>query len=650
MSKTIKNQRDHFLAFSFASADLLIEVGSNEKIIFATGAAMGITGIDDQNLCGKHWLQLFSRKEHSKLIKLQDKKGVASRRGPISVQLSKEIGKSRMAILTAIKMPDNKNFYITLALKGLEKHSAAGLVEEIKQEALVTDFDPNEENAAPLETDFETGPEKEAALETDFEPEEKPVETLQTDFEPEETPTEPLETNFEQEESKPEAPETDFEPEEPASEEIEPDPPEETKEPEEIIEEPENKEEEQEEESLSELNYIMRDKYRYVDESFRVFNAANKDNITAVITILEIEKPEDIDYEAWGPIEQKIENYLGEKSINNMAAAKFSETCYCITHSSDIKPQDIEERIKEFVTDSAINIPHATITADLDKFSPKEASRAMHYVSNAIEDETTNISITGLFDGFNELVTNNTEKISTLKSIIERVDFDLKFQPVVDIDTRILHHYEVFTRFKTGTTKDWTMFCEDIGIIADFDVSVVQRVMNHIHYKAGTTRHRFSINMSCKSLKDENFYENLFETLEKRDLASRLIFELTDSNVIENVFEIADCITRLNSHGYEVILDDFGGSDEELDRLKRLDINYLKLDGTYTTAITEDEENEDRVKSLIQDCAEHDMTLIASRIETPEQVEKLKQIGIQLGQGYFLGEPSSQTDYVPPVT
>lgn len=111
--KTLKAQRDQFLAFSFASADLFIEV-SEEEIVYALGAAKGIIGVSDQSLIGRNWLDLFSPVDRPILRSIYKKAKPVLRCGPILVTMNKEISDGKKAVVTGIKMPGSEKFYMTV--------------------------------------------------------------------------------------------------------------------------------------------------------------------------------------------------------------------------------------------------------------------------------------------------------------------------------------------------------------------------------------------------------------------------------------------------------------------------------------------------------------------------------------------------------
>jgi len=112
---SIKDQRDRFLAFAFASADLFLEVSEEGKVVFVFGAAKGLTGIDDKTLMNQNWLELFSAYDQALILNTYERAKPGLRCGPLLVTLSEKMG-SKNAILTGIKMPGSNTFYVTLGL------------------------------------------------------------------------------------------------------------------------------------------------------------------------------------------------------------------------------------------------------------------------------------------------------------------------------------------------------------------------------------------------------------------------------------------------------------------------------------------------------------------------------------------------------
>ncbi len=112
--KDLKKQRDRFLAFAFASADLFLEISEDGEISHAFGAAKSLTGIDHATLSGRPWLDVFSHNDRVAMSSLHRNARDGQRCGPLAVTLDEKLGAGKSAIVTAIRMPDSGDFYLTL--------------------------------------------------------------------------------------------------------------------------------------------------------------------------------------------------------------------------------------------------------------------------------------------------------------------------------------------------------------------------------------------------------------------------------------------------------------------------------------------------------------------------------------------------------
>ncbi|MGB0719402.1 MAG: PAS domain-containing protein, partial [Bdellovibrionales bacterium] len=158
-TNTIKQQRDRFLAFAFACADLFLEISETGEIVFATGAAKGMTGIDDQALIGKNWLELFENNHTPALTSMKDSAKPAMRCGPLFVTLNKKIT-DQQGIVTGIRMlPPDNHFYITLSL-------SRALMEKLAE---IIQRSPELQPAAPAQAQARPPP----PVTTDFTPEDE---------------------------------------------------------------------------------------------------------------------------------------------------------------------------------------------------------------------------------------------------------------------------------------------------------------------------------------------------------------------------------------------------------------------------------------------------------------------------------------------
>ncbi len=534
--ENLKEQRDRFLAFSFASADLFVEVSEENKILFAMGAAKGLTGFTEKELIGRNWLEIFSFTDQAEMQTIFERAKPGMRCGPMVVHLNEKVGEKRN-VLTAIKMPGKNNFYITLGMGNALMQKLADPVATAGTGELL-----NIDTFADTATDAMS---RAKALGKD-------VNVTLFDF----APTEET-------------------------------------------------------------------KARLGDE-------------------------------AWGKFKEALGELLIGHSFDGFTAAEIAPGRYSLLHNKDEDISAIQKGIEEISKESdpqgeGVVVESKTITSDLKDLSERNFSRALVYTIHEFERKGADLTIETLNSGFESYVNANAEKMKEFKDFIKRSSFNIHFQPIVDMKTLKATHFEMLCRFEHGNTQEWVMFGEDLGLAPEFDMAICERAINYVKFKAGTTRTKFSINLSGQSIEDTKFFEDLQERLAKHpNLHERLMFEITESAYIQDLNKVKRFITELRADGYKVALDDFGAGATSFQYLQKLEVDYVKIDGKYIRRLLTSQRDVALVKNLAQMCQDLGTEVIAEVIEDQQQADLLMGMGIKYGQGYLYAKPSSQPDYLPP--
>ena len=684
----IKRQRDRFLAFAFSSADLFLEVSPGHKITYAIGAPMSMTGLNDEDMVGKNWLELFDVSEHGKLSQLKEKSIPGVRCGPIIVLLNKENNKRRVMI-TGMKLPDRESFYASVCfndnelLKAIEQK-----MKELGIDPLTTGYTPPDESFASMvtgfeaedisdttvTTDFEGEDEKDTTVTTDFKAEDKQDVTVTTGFEAEDKNEAELTTDFEAEGEKDTTVTTDFVPEEKADTTVTTD------------FTPEKQEEttvttdftpEKDEKNVVTTGYkaddisdqtittgfvpeddglgeAMFNNTEFMEESQRIFEHAKEHGIETSVTVFDFGRTETIPEENWAEMIGKISTMLRDNSVGGRAATEISEGKYSLIHDESQTAESLKREIANISKEmdpagEGVEISSKTLETNLDEMTGKEASRSLFYAIREFEKSGTNFIVEGLKQGFKALVTDNTEKVAELENIIRRVDFNLHFQPVVSIKNMEVHHYEILCRFKQGNTPEWFMLAEDSGLAPEFDSAVIDRVINHIKHKGGVSRTKFSVNISQKSLLDDEFVEELHEKLSyEATLKDRMFFEITHAGNFDDPNKTKQFIKDLQEKGFTIGLDDFGISENAADILKKLQVDFIKIDEKYIRKLTSSTRTAKLVKKTAKHCKELGILVVAEFVESQAESDLLEELGVQFGQGYYFGKAENAPMFIPP--
>ena len=123
------------------------------------------------------------------------------------------------------------------------------------------------------------------------------------------------------------------------------------------------------------------------------------------------------------------------------------------------------------------------------------------------------------------------------------------------------------------------------------------------------------------------------------------MFEITESTTIQDLDMVNHFIRILQDEGYKVCLDDFGAGSASFQYLHQLNVDYVKIDGSYTRKLLSSERDAIMLKNLSQMCMDLNIKVIAEMVEQEEQAERLRNMGIGYGQGYLFGKAKPSPEY-----
>lgn len=150
----------------------------------------------------------------------------------------------------------------------------------------------------------------------------------------------------------------------------------------------------------------------------------------------------------------------------------------------------------------------------------------------------------------------------------------------------------------------------------------------------------FSINLSGHSLNDETFLDFIFEALVRYQVPrQKLIFEITETTAVANLEDAADFINEMRGIGCRFSLDDFGAGQSSYAYLKRLPVDFIKVDGAFVKNIAEDDVDYALVKSITEMGHFLSKKIVAEYVSNRDILEVVKDIGVDYVQGFYLGRP-----------
>ncbi|MCB1498271.1 MAG: GGDEF and EAL domain-containing protein [Bauldia sp.] len=230
----------------------------------------------------------------------------------------------------------------------------------------------------------------------------------------------------------------------------------------------------------------------------------------------------------------------------------------------------------------------------------------------------------------------STELVAALR---ER-RLSLAFQPVVDVETRALHFHEALVRINRpgeAAASDFAAFAERLGLIRLVDRHVLDLALDVL---ANTERH-ISINVSADTLSDTDWMGRLTDALAARpELAGRLVTEITETAMIKNLEEAATFVGHLHDAGVRVAIDDFGAGFSSFRNLRVLDVDIVKIDGSFIENLPRSPDDQVFVRILTELAKSFGITTIAEWVQDEETVEILRSFGVDAIQGRLTGFPT----------
>ncbi|MGL5063909.1 MAG: polysaccharide biosynthesis protein, partial [Microcoleus sp.] len=247
-----------------------------------------------------------------------------------------------------------------------------------------------------------------------------------------------------------------------------------------------------------------------------------------------------------------------------------------------------------------------------------------------------------------------------LRQAIQLEEFRLYYQPIVSLETDRITAFEALLRWQHPTRGllvpgEFIPAAEATGLIVPIGDWVLRQACNQLR----TWQQRFdgyypltvSVNLTGKQFFQPDFVEQVGQILKETNLnAASLKLELSEEVVTHNS-ELANAVfVKLKALGVQLQIDHCGLSDKSLTRLHRLirmkygKLDGLKLDCSVVSGLDSNKANLETLQKIIAIAQELDMSMIATGVETSQQIAQLKALKCVYGQGYFFSKPVAASE------
>jgi diguanylate cyclase (GGDEF)-like protein len=239
--------------------------------------------------------------------------------------------------------------------------------------------------------------------------------------------------------------------------------------------------------------------------------------------------------------------------------------------------------------------------------------------------------------------------VARIAEALEHSRFALFAQDIRPIsETSLEHSYEILVRLRDRDGQliapmNFMPAAERYGLTRRLDRWVIEHTVAHLG-ELRSREHgmpRLAVNLSAASLEDGELFAFVSRQLREHQVpAHRLGFELTETAAVSEMAAVSRLLNDLRSLGCSIGLDDFGSGMSSFGYLRRLPVDYVKIDGSFVHKMDSDPVDRAMVASIHRIARVMGLRTVAERVESESVLAALRDVGVDYAQGYAIGRPA----------
>ncbi|MCC6237820.1 MAG: EAL domain-containing protein [Dehalococcoidia bacterium] len=246
-------------------------------------------------------------------------------------------------------------------------------------------------------------------------------------------------------------------------------------------------------------------------------------------------------------------------------------------------------------------------------------------------------------------VLERIEMEADLRRAVERGEFRVEYQPIVDLATGQAIGTEALVRWehpRRGLISPiWFIpAAERSGQVSAIDLWVLRQACAQVRdwneRLEGTSTVRVAVNLSRTDLDRNEIVADVRRALDEYQVdPATIVLEITESALAEDMEAAVERLHQLKATGVRIAIDDFGTGYSSLSSLQKLPVDILKIDKSFVDALDDAADGEEVVAAIISIARVRHLQTVAEGVETWAQAQRLRRLGCELGQGYYFARP-----------
>lgn len=321
-------------------------------------------------------------------------------------------------------------------------------------------------------------------------------------------------------------------------------------------------------------------------------------------------------------------------------------------HAQNVSSRIIEELNKPFyIYDQEVFISGSVGLVIIDHYDEPE-----NFIRNAdlamYQAKKNGKSRSEMFHQNHYEQMSKTMQIETdLRNAVDREEFIPYFQPLVNTQTGDIVSLEVLMRWNHPVKGiipplKFIPLAEETGMIRIISKALIRNVCKQLkmwrHAFGDNWSPRIAINLSVKQIFDPDHLEEIFDIFDAYTIpSSMIIFEVTESVIMENAQLVAPRLNDMKKRGFSLAIDDFGTGYSSLSYLANYPFDELKIDRSFISDVGQNSKKKALVKNIISLGQDLGLKTVAEGIETLEEFKILRALNCDYAQGYYFAKPMS---------
>ncbi|MEV9601443.1 EAL domain-containing protein [Aliarcobacter butzleri] len=346
-------------------------------------------------------------------------------------------------------------------------------------------------------------------------------------------------------------------------------------------------------------------------------------------------------------VARKIEKLLIDKE-NYKVYRDHSDT-FCIVAENEDRDKFIKniDEISKTIGKVPIVIKSRELYVQLSYVFSFESKENLLETANIIKRYSKTNKNTIIYDKALELEKDYEKNIFWTLKIKKALDEDKivpYFQPIYNLKTNKIEKYEALVRLIDGNDVISPYYFLDISKKSkqylQLTKTMIQKTFDYFRDKD----FEFSINLTFEDIKSEYISSFIIELLKEYKIGHRVVFEIVESEEIDNFRKINEFFVTIREYGCKIAIDDFGSGYSNFEYLAKLNVDYIKIDGSLIKDILINKSSQNIVSMLVNFAKGQKVKTIAEFVSNKDILNKVRELGIDYVQGYYIKEPIASID------